>query len=123
MRAAYIEIVKLVHPDSGRAEASAEKFAEVDNAFRILQEKYAKERHGINENPEVQEHDIKVNERRHVNVCKHNMDMIEVVLHCLFSTQQHNIGNIYLMTESVLVHPDNVRDNINSPERQKHTEK
>lgn len=60
MRAAYIAIVKLVHPDSGHPEASAEKFAEVDNAFRILQAKYAKERRGIKENLEIQEHDIKV---------------------------------------------------------------
>lgn len=61
VRAAYIEIVKVVHPDSGHPEASAEKFAEVDNAFRILQAKYAKERRGIRENPEIKEHDIKVN--------------------------------------------------------------
>lgn len=60
MRAAYIAIVKVVHPDSGHPEASAEKFTEVDNAFRILQAKYAKERHGIRENPEIKECDIKV---------------------------------------------------------------
>lgn len=60
MRAAYIEIVKIVHPDSGHPESSAEKFAEVDNAFRILQAKYAKDRRGIKENPEVVEYDIKV---------------------------------------------------------------
>lgn len=63
MREAYIEIVKLVHPDSGHPEASAEKFAEVDNAFRILQAKYAKERRGIRETAEIREHDIKVNVR------------------------------------------------------------
>lgn len=61
VRAAYIEIVKVVHPDSGHPKASAEKFTEVDNAFRILQAKYAKERRGIKETPEVQEQDIKVN--------------------------------------------------------------
>lgn len=61
VRAAYIEIVKLVHPDSGHPEASPEKFAEVDNAFRILQAKYAKERRGIKESSEVRDHDIKVN--------------------------------------------------------------
>ena len=60
MRAAYISIVKEVHPDSGHPEASAEKFAEVDNAFRILQAKFAKERHGVEEIPEVNEWDIKV---------------------------------------------------------------
>lgn len=53
-------MVKIVHPDSGHVEASAEKFAEVDNAFRILQEKYAKERRGIRVIDDVQECDIKV---------------------------------------------------------------
>lgn len=62
VRSSYIEIVKLVHPDSGHPEASAEKFAEVDNAFRILQAKYAKERRGIQESSAVEEHNIKVNE-------------------------------------------------------------
>lgn len=52
--------MKIVHPDSGQPEASAEKFAEVDNAFRILQTKYAKDRRGIRENAEVNEFDIKV---------------------------------------------------------------
>lgn len=61
VRKAYIEMVKVVHPDSGHPEASAEKFAEVDNAFRILQSKYAKERRGIRENPEVKECNIEVN--------------------------------------------------------------
>lgn len=68
VRAAYIEIVKLVHPDSGHPEASAEKFAEVDNAFRILQAKYAKERRGIRENLDIREHDIKVNERYRLKI-------------------------------------------------------
>lgn len=62
MRTAYIEIVKLVHPDSGHPEASAEKFAEVDNAFRMLQEKFAKERRGITENEQIDEYDIQVND-------------------------------------------------------------
>lgn len=63
VRLAYISLVKKVHPDSGCAEASAESFAEVDNAFRILQAKYAKERRGIQiqETAEVKEYDIKVN--------------------------------------------------------------
>lgn len=61
VRRAYISIVKIVHPDSGHPESSNEKFAEVDNAFRILQAKYAKERRGIydDNNYEVKEHDIK----------------------------------------------------------------
>lgn len=61
VRKAYIEMVKVVHPDSGHPEASAEKFSEVDNAFRILQSKYAKERRGIRENSEVKECNIEVN--------------------------------------------------------------
>lgn len=62
VRLAYINLVKKVHPDSGCDEASAESFAEVDNAFRILQKKYAKERRGIQiqETAEVTEYDIKV---------------------------------------------------------------
>lgn len=64
VRAAYIAIVKLIHPDSGHPEASAEKFAEVDNAFRILQAKYAKERRGIEENSEIKKCDIKVKKER-----------------------------------------------------------
>lgn len=66
VRAAYIEIVKKVHPDSGYPEASAAVFTEVDNAFRILQEKFAKERRGIRETAAAaQEYDIKVNVRFH----------------------------------------------------------
>lgn len=61
VRNAYIEIVKTVHPDSGHPNASADKFTEVDNAFRILQAKFAKERRGIEENVAVEECDIKVN--------------------------------------------------------------
>lgn len=59
---AYINLVKRVHPDSGCEEASAESFAEVDNAFRILQAKYAKERRGIptQGTVDVKEYDIKV---------------------------------------------------------------
>lgn len=62
VRLAYISMVKKVHPDSGCEEASAESFAEVDNAFRILQAKYAKERRGIpvQETADVKEYDIKV---------------------------------------------------------------
>ncbi|XP_062551617.1 dnaJ homolog subfamily C member 28 [Armigeres subalbatus] len=47
VREAYIAMVKKVHPDSGQPEANAEKFQEVDAAFRILQQKFAKSRRGI----------------------------------------------------------------------------
>lgn len=66
VRAAYIEIVKKVHPDSGHPEASAAVFTEVDNAFKILQEKFAKERRDIHETADVaQECDINVSMRFH----------------------------------------------------------
>jgi DnaJ family protein C protein 28 len=53
--------VKKIHPDSGCPEAGSEKFLEVDEAFRILQKKYAKSRRNIDENPdeEVKIYDIK----------------------------------------------------------------
>lgn len=61
-REAYLKLVKLVHPDSGRPEASGERFSEIDDAFRTLQAKFAKERRGIEDEPVVvaQVFDIKV---------------------------------------------------------------
>lgn len=61
-REAYLKLVKLVHPDSKLPEASAERFTEIDNAFRTLQAKFAKERRGIDDEPtvEVEDFDIKV---------------------------------------------------------------
>lgn len=53
--------MKKVHPDSGHKDASADSFAKIDSAFRMLQAKFAKERRGIVEEPAVQIHDIKVN--------------------------------------------------------------
>ncbi|XP_055542098.1 dnaJ homolog subfamily C member 28 [Wyeomyia smithii] len=47
VREAYISLVKRLHPDSGHPEANADKFQEVDAAFRILQQKFAKSRRGI----------------------------------------------------------------------------
>lgn len=49
VREAYIKLVKQYHPDSGTPEASKDKFTEIDSAFRILQEKYAKNRRGIDD--------------------------------------------------------------------------
>lgn len=61
-RDAYLKLVKLFHPDSGHKEASAERFSEIDNAFRTLQAKFAKERRGIEDESvvEAQDFDIKV---------------------------------------------------------------
>ncbi|XP_055845924.1 dnaJ homolog subfamily C member 28 [Episyrphus balteatus] len=55
VRKAYIEIVKKVHPDSGHEEASAARFQQVDEAFKTLQEKFAKNRRGINDDEEEEE--------------------------------------------------------------------
>ncbi|EAT33012.1 AAEL014735-PA [Aedes aegypti] len=62
VRQAYIAMVKKVHPDSGLPEANAEKFHEVDSAFRILQQKFAKSRRGIVEDMQDK---VKVFDIRH----------------------------------------------------------
>lgn len=62
VRQAYIALVKKVHPDSGQPEANAEKFQEVDAAFRILQQKFAKSRRGIVEDMQDK---VKVFDIRH----------------------------------------------------------
>ncbi|KAH8244210.1 hypothetical protein KR026_002732 [Drosophila bipectinata] len=60
VRHAYLDLVKRVHPDSGTEEASAERFQQVDEAFRVLQEKFAKGRRNISEDEEeAMEFDIK----------------------------------------------------------------
>ncbi|KAH8238944.1 hypothetical protein KR038_009718 [Drosophila bunnanda] len=59
VRHAYLDLVKRVHPDSGTEEASAERFQQVDEAFRVLQEKFAKGRRNIQEDEdEAMEFDI-----------------------------------------------------------------
>ncbi|XP_058449642.1 dnaJ homolog subfamily C member 28 [Malaya genurostris] len=62
VRQAYIALVKKVHPDSGHPEADAQKFQEVDAAFRILQQKFAKSRRGIVEDMQDK---VKVFDIRH----------------------------------------------------------
>ncbi|XP_034666249.1 dnaJ homolog subfamily C member 28 [Drosophila subobscura] len=52
VRQAYLDLVKRVHPDSGCEEASAERFQQVDEAFKTLQEKFAKGRRNIQEDEE-----------------------------------------------------------------------
>ncbi|XP_053961425.1 dnaJ homolog subfamily C member 28 [Anastrepha ludens] len=59
VRNAYIDLVKRVHPDSGLPEASAARFQEVDEAFKVLQEKFAKSRRSITEDEEEEVFDIK----------------------------------------------------------------
>ncbi|XP_030385601.1 dnaJ homolog subfamily C member 28 [Scaptodrosophila lebanonensis] len=60
VRLAYLDLVKRVHPDARTPEASSERFKEVDEAFKLLQEKFAKNRRNIHENDEEPiEFDIK----------------------------------------------------------------
>ncbi|EDV99021.1 dnaJ homolog subfamily C member 28 [Drosophila grimshawi] len=47
VRRAYLDLVKRVHPDADTEEASNERFLQVDEAFRMLQEKFAKSRRNI----------------------------------------------------------------------------
>lgn len=61
-RRAYIELVKKVHPDSGRPEASVDRFQEVDECFKFLMEKHAKGRRNIEINPDEE---VKVFDIRH----------------------------------------------------------
>ncbi|KAJ8959039.1 hypothetical protein NQ318_022294 [Aromia moschata] len=49
IRAAYLTMVKRYHPDSGTEEANAEKFQEVDKAFKILIKKKSQERWDVEE--------------------------------------------------------------------------
>lgn len=62
VRRAYIDIVKKVHPDSGHADASAERFQEVDESFKFLMEKHAKARRNIEMDPDDE---VKVFDIRH----------------------------------------------------------
>ncbi|GJQ81755.1 hypothetical protein Trydic_g302 [Trypoxylus dichotomus] len=57
IRKAYLMLVKKYHPDS--IDGDITKFQEVDRAFRILTDKKAKERWGVEEDIEVKEQDIK----------------------------------------------------------------
>ncbi|XP_064554143.1 dnaJ homolog subfamily C member 28 [Drosophila montana] len=52
VRRAYLDLVKRVHPDADTDEASNERFQQVDEAFKMLQEKFAKSRRNINEDEE-----------------------------------------------------------------------
>uniref|UniRef100_A0A1A9WJ41 J domain-containing protein n=1 Tax=Glossina brevipalpis TaxID=37001 RepID=A0A1A9WJ41_9MUSC len=59
VRAAYIELVKKVHPDSGQPEASEERFREIDEAFKFLQQRFAKNRRGIFDDDDEEVPDIR----------------------------------------------------------------
>lgn len=73
VRHAYLDLVKRVHPDSGSEEASAERFQQVDEAFRVLQEKFAKGRRNIQEDEEEDmEFDIKHTAPQHRQYLSHD---------------------------------------------------
>ncbi|EFA08155.1 dnaJ homolog subfamily C member 28 [Tribolium castaneum] len=59
IRAAYLNLVKRYHPDSGTKEADAEKFSQIDKAFRVLTDKKSRERWQVDDEIQVQEQDIK----------------------------------------------------------------
>lgn len=58
IRKAYIELVKRVHPDSDQPEASEKRFQEIDEAFKVLQQRFAKNRRGIQEDDDEEVADI-----------------------------------------------------------------
>nr|AEE63548.1 unknown [Dendroctonus ponderosae] len=58
IRIAYLQLVKRFRPDSGTEEANADKFHEIDNAFRTLMHRKSKEVDVVDE-AIVQEQDIK----------------------------------------------------------------
>lgn len=71
VRCAYIDMVKKWHPDSAQSEASADKFQEIDEAFKILQGKFAKNRRGIFEDDE-EEIDIRHTAPQHRHYLNHD---------------------------------------------------
>lgn len=58
IREAYIQLVKRFHPDSDQPEASEQRFQEIDDAFKVLQRKFAKSRRGIQEDEDEEVPDI-----------------------------------------------------------------
>lgn len=73
--------MKKVHPDSGHKEASATRFQEVDNAFRILQTKFAKERRNIATGEE------NISEEEGANVCDIKVCIIKILQRYWIDTQ------------------------------------
>ncbi|CAH0384953.1 unnamed protein product [Bemisia tabaci] len=74
VRRAFVSLVKKYHPDSDSPGADTEKFREIEHAYRMLQNKFAKDRHSKScegeyglyyeekkgkENSQVKEFDIK----------------------------------------------------------------
>ncbi|XP_044758433.1 dnaJ homolog subfamily C member 28-like isoform X4 [Coccinella septempunctata] len=60
VRTAFLKLAKKYHPDSGSENANAEKFHEIDQAFRTLTAKLSKERWNNNvEEDDIDEQDIK----------------------------------------------------------------
>jgi len=62
VREAFIQLAKKYHPDSQHIEANGEKFAEIEFAYRNLQEKFSNELNHEKfnlDNQEIQEKEIK----------------------------------------------------------------
>lgn len=73
VRRAYLDLVKRVHPDADSPEASVERFREVDEAFKTLQEKFAKGRRNIqDEEEEPMEFDIRHTAPQHRQYLSHD---------------------------------------------------
>lgn len=68
-------MVRKYHPESGHPESCPVKFAEVDEAFRRLMEKFAKERHEVY-NESNEEFREKVNVRIHKRIIIENNRLI-----------------------------------------------
>lgn len=72
MRRAYLDLVKRVHPDADTPEASVERFRQVDEAFKMLQEKFAKGRRNIQDEEESMEFDIRHTAPQHRQYLSHD---------------------------------------------------
>ena len=44
LRSSFLKLVKKYHPDSGSPDADANKFQEIESAYRKLQNKFSKDR-------------------------------------------------------------------------------
>lgn len=71
IRKAYIDLVKIYHPDSGTKDASAEKFQEIDKAFKVLISKLSLERWNAKEEEVVHERDIEHTAPQHRQYLSH----------------------------------------------------
>ncbi|KAH8400608.1 hypothetical protein KR222_008375, partial [Zaprionus bogoriensis] len=102
VRQAYLDLVRRVHPDADTPEASTERFQQVDTAFKMLQEKFAKSRRNIQENEaEPVEFDIRHTAPQHRQYLSHD----GIGLGTPFQRQkQHQQVRAMQAQQSVLTH-------------------